>query len=343
MNDTTPPELARGYIEHLEYVNGYLFIKGWMFLPGESYDGIAIEINNVLSGNARLIERPDVQEAFPGIEVPLKSGFEFNSVMPEEMFTKWVTLDILGMNCGREIASFQTIFLRNFFSSLPEPPAELKFRVTNEKSSMFYWCGGAKIYGEFTKAIDKYQHAMSVKKLLDWGCGCGRVTSLFLKYSGIPEIYGSDIDREAIEWCTEHLRLGHFLCINPYPPTKYAENMFDTVIGCSVFTHLSRDVQYLWLEEIKRILKPNGYFFTSVHGPFATLFASSDVQEEAEKNGISDSSMDSNLDGVAPDGYYRGVYQSKTYTLQEWGKHFKMIDYIDRGMGNFQDLVIMQK
>ncbi len=94
---------------------------------------------------------------------------------------------------------------------------------------------------------------------------------------------------------------------------------------------------------MKRIIIPGGLFFASVHGDFAASFAPLHVQKEIMRKGISDSSSDPNLDGIAPEGYYRGVYQTKTYTLREWGKYFRIVDYIERGMGNFQDLVVMQK
>jgi SAM-dependent methyltransferase len=334
---------GRGYIEHLGYQDGYILIRGWMFLPNELFDRIILKINKVLFGEAKLIERQDVQRAFPFIPVPSKCGFEFNFPISEDIFRDWVDIDILGIHDGKEIAVFSTIYLLNFFSSLPVPTANLRERVTGEKELMFYWCGASKIYGEFLKAIVKYRDTTSIRNLLDWGCGCGRVTSLFLRYSNISEIYGCDIDKEAVKWCEEYLQPGHFSSIDPYPPTNFHDNMFDVVTGCSVLTHLKRELQLSWIEEIKRILRPGGYFFTSVHGEFATIFTGSDIQKEVIETGISDISTDSILDDIAPDGYYRGVYQTKAYTLKEWGKHLKVIDYIDRGMGNFQDLVIMQK
>jgi hypothetical protein len=119
--------------------------------------------------------------------------------------------------------------------------------------------------------------------------------------------------------------------------------MFDAIIGYSVFTHLESDLQHAWLKELKRITMPGGLLYVSVHGEFAASFAPSHVRDEMMKNGISDSSIDSNLDGIAPEGYYRGVYQEKTYTVKEWGKYFRILDYKERGMGNFQDLVVLKK
>jgi hypothetical protein len=52
---------------------------------------------------------------------------------------------------------------------------------------------------------------------------------------------------------------------------------------------------------------------------------------------------DHRLDGIAPDGYYRAVFQSQEYTLREWSGFFEILEYKERGAGNFQDLVVMKR
>lgn len=338
----TGPELGRGYIDFLDYKDGNLSIVGWMFVKDHLFDEFVVKVNCISYGQTRLIEREDVQNAFPFMPAALMSGFVYNSAVPEEVFGGWVDIDVYGIENGREIAKIGTIYRPDFHHSLPEPPSKLMHRVANVDASMTYWCRALSSYGEFTKAIRRCRAIASVEHLLDWGCGCGRVTSLFLKHSNIPNVSGCDIDREAVGWCNEHLQPALFSVINPYPPTQYQENMFDVVLGYSVFTHLVRDLQLDWLKEINRILAPGGFFFASVHGEFAASFAPH-VQRDMMRAGISDKSPDPNLDGVAPEGYYRGVFQTKAYTLLEWSRYFKIIDYVERGMGNFQDLVVMQK
>ena len=50
-----------------------------------------------------------------------------------------------------------------------------------------------------------------------------------MKYLEGVEVHGCDIDREAVEWCSQHLPRGRFTAIPPYPPTAYAESLFDVV------------------------------------------------------------------------------------------------------------------
>jgi SAM-dependent methyltransferase len=339
----TQPELGRGYIDYIEYNNSHLTIVGWMFVASSPFDVFRVKINKVSIEETNPVERRDVQEVFPSMPNALRSGFSFHTPVKKELFADWVTLEITGVSSGIETGRIITFYHPEFHSSLPEPPVNLMQRVANVNTPMIYWCRAVHSYSEFLRAIQSYSDLNSISCMLDWGCGCGRVTSLFLKHTNIPEIYGSDIDREAVEWCSEHLKPGQFSVINPFPPTHYSDNMFDIIIGYSVFTHLQRDIQLSWLQEMKRIIIPGGLFFASVHGDFATSFAPSHIEEEVKKNGLSDSSLDPNLNGIAPEGYYRGVYQTKEYTLREFGKYFRIVDYRERGMGNFQDLIIMQK
>jgi SAM-dependent methyltransferase len=339
----TQPELGRGYIDYLEYSNNHLTIAGWMFVQSNTFDMFRIKINNVAIADTTPAQRQDVQSAFPSMPNALRSGFSFHAPVKKELFADWVTLEIAGVSSGIETGRIITIYHPEFHSSLPEPPANLMQRVANVGNPVTYWCRALHSYSEFLRAIQTYSDINSISCMLDWGCGCGRVVSMFLKHLRIPEIHGCDIDRETVEWCSEHLKPGQFSVINPFPPTNYTDNMFDIIISYSVFTHLQRDVQLSWIKEMKRILMPGGLFFASVHGDFATSFTPPHIQEEVERNGISDSSLDPNLDGIAPEGYYRGVYQTRDYTVRELGKYFRVVDYRERVMGNFQDLVILQK
>jgi len=224
---------------------------------------------------------------------------------------------------------------------LPEPPVSLMQRVANVNSPMIYARRALHSYSEFLRAMKSFSDINLISCMLDWGCGCGWVVSLFMKNVRIHEVYGYDIDRETAEWCSRYQKPGHFSVINPFPPTHYPNNMFDIIISGSVLSYFQREVQLSWLQEMKRIIIPGGLFFASVHGDFAASFTP--PQEEVKKNGISDSAMDPNLDGIAPEGYYRSVYQTKCYTVRELGKYFRVVDYQERVMDNFQDLVILQK
>lgn len=109
--------------------------------------------------------------------------------------------------------------------------------------------------------------------MLDWGCGCGRVTAHFLADGRASKVDGVDIDGEATTWCAQAFPGGRFQQTGPYPPLPFPDSQFDLVIAYSVFTHLERDVQKTWLGEMRRVLSPGGLLLATVHGEFAALFS----------------------------------------------------------------------
>jgi len=47
--------------------------------------------------------------------------------------------------------------------------------------------------------------------------------------------------------------------------------------------------------------------------------------------------------GVDSRRYYRTVFQTRDYTLRVWSDWFEIVDYVERGIDGFQDLVTMRK
>jgi SAM-dependent methyltransferase len=193
--------------------------------------------------------------------------------------------------------------------------------------------------------------------MLDWGCGCGRVTAHFLADGRIGEVHGVDIDGEATAWCQVALPGGRFQQTGAYPPLPFPDGHFDLVVAYSVFTHLPLELQRSWLREMRRVLTPGGLLLATVHGEFAALFnfPIRDPQSLLERarlswgrrpvidGGIVDSIPDHALDGIAPDGYYRSVFQTRRLTIREWSRILDVVEFRDAGVGNFQDLVVLRK
>lgn len=334
-------ERARGYFEELSYASGELIVKGWILLPTAEFDSIRVLLDGELADSSAVTVREDVAEAFPGIPHARRSGFRFRLKRSAAAVNR-CRIDILGVCDGRLAGRMSTLFRADLTTAVPTPPADLMDRVSAVREPSFFKAGGLKSFGEFLAPISRHRPLRSVSRMLDWGCGCGRMTVHFLLERG-PEVYGCDIDSEAISWCAAHLTTGHFARIEPWPPTPYAAGTFDLVIGFSVFTHLARDVQRAWLGEMRRIIAPGGLFLASAHGSFAAAFAYPENCAEVLRDGIADDVRDSALDGIAPDGYYRGVYQTREYTVREWSNHFEILEYIERGIDNFQDLVVMRR
>jgi SAM-dependent methyltransferase len=349
MTDQSQKNLPNGAgrFDAVDYANGFLTVSGWMFLPNHRLDEFRLEINGApVAADASPGRYEAVQKKIPSLPEALMSGFRWRVSVPEEALAGWIDVVVYGRIRGGDVAQMSTKYRTDYQQCLPDTPVELRYRVTGSRASIVdYRLAGLQSFGKFSQSIDRYFGPGRPRHLLDWGCGCGRVTSMMLKYLGDMEIHGCDIDGEAVAWCSRNLTPGRFTASPPVPPTPYAADTFDVVTGCSVLTHLDRTLQFEWLKEMKRILAPGGLLLASVHGDFATMAFNNPayVQEEVRAAGISDRTQDHILKGIAPDGYYRGTYQSKEYTCREFACYFDVLEYIELGMGNLQDLVVMRR
>jgi len=93
---------------------------------------------------------------------------------------------------------------------LPWPPSRLRYRVHGASDRASFAAVGQRCVDAITTLLAEHGHPLaSAKRVLDFGCGCGRVAR-FLP-SGIGALVGSDIDAEAIAWNRHHLsELGTF-------------------------------------------------------------------------------------------------------------------------------------
>jgi SAM-dependent methyltransferase len=102
--------------------------------------------------------------------------------------------------------------------------------------------------------------------LLDWGCGTGRITRHLPKVFPNARVFGCDTHDRRMEWNRNHAMGIHFTKIEPLPPTPYANEFFELIIGFSVLTHIDADSQDAWLAELYRILKPGGILWLTTQG-----------------------------------------------------------------------------
>lgn len=145
-------------------------------------------------------------------------------------------------------------------------------------------------------------------KVLDVGCGTGRLSVPFTKYlSSKGEYHGFDIVKSGIDLCNEKISRKypnfHYLHANIYNKSynpqgiinpsgyhfPYEDEQFDFVFLTSVFTHmLSDDIRH-YLSEISRVLKKDGKCFI-------TYFLINDESKEIIKNGHSSQNIKFQID-----------------------------------------------
>jgi len=229
---------------------------------------------------------------------------------------------------------------------IPLPPAANRSRVHGSDNELSYLVQG---YSAFVKLELALQEQLGLqyknfRRILDWGCGSGRVA----RYFGLERVdfTGVDIDEDNIAWCSQRLGFGHFQKIPLHPPTQLPDSSFDLLIGVSIFTHLGEKVQFEWLGELQRISAKDAVLLMTIHGNNALCHVGrADTLALFERSdGFLDMGATDHLKGFVKDeGYYRTAYHSTDYIMKHWSKFFEILRILPGYIGNNQDLVIMRK
>lgn len=160
-------------------------------------------------------------------------------------------------------------WFRTHRSALPVPPADMRALIGGLEPAAFDAPPGKPVF----PTIDERQYA----SVLDFGCGCGRIArQLAVASTPMPDCYvGIDLHRGMIRWCNENLasRLPNYTFVhhdvfnaglNPDPSLPgvarfpVADDSVTLLVAWSVFTHLVQSQAEYYLDEVARVLSPEG-------------------------------------------------------------------------------------
>ena len=116
---------------------------------------------------------------------------------------------------------------------------------------------------------------LKAERLLDIGCGDGNFTMLMARSCGAKEVYGVDISEKGIEMAKRNGVKALRVDVDE-ENLPFNDNYFDVVTALEVIEHLFDPDHFL--EEVYRVLKPNGIFILStpnlaaIHNRIALLF-----------------------------------------------------------------------
>ncbi|HZO58948.1 MAG TPA: class I SAM-dependent methyltransferase [Solirubrobacterales bacterium] len=195
-------------------------------------------------------------------------------------------------------------------------------------------------------------------RVLDYGCGWGRITRFFLKDVSGQNLWGIDCNEDLIDFCRESNPWCRFALNDPLPPTDLAADHFDLVFSYSVFTHLREDVHLAWLDELRRVVRSGGLLVLTVRPRHFIPYCAGLTAETATQNA---------LVGLFPDpdqalgDYDRGrfVYVPyrvsgygewwgeacipRAYVEREWAtRGFEVLDFVEDPSRFKQNLVVLR-
>lgn len=230
---------------------------------------------------------------------------------------------------------------QRFLKQHPElkfPPSYVLYE-TYRMEYQSYFEDGKQTAKDIVALISKYI-PLENKAILDWGCGPARVVRHLPKLLPQSKIFGSDYNEAIIRWCNKNIPGVEFKRNQLEPPLEFGENFFDAVYAVSIFTHLSEENHFKWINEIDRVMKPEGIFLFTTQGNAFIKKLSTNEKEKFLKNELV-------VRGDVKEGYRTySAFQSESFVHSLLGNRWKVLMFTPGNLQNWgpeQDTWIVQK
>ena len=147
---------------------------------------------------------------------------------------------------------------------LPIPPKELW--VGYGPDAQQYISGGKRDVTDMVRILGEKGFSVGgAKRILEFGCGAGRMIRHLPDVAPIAQLWGVDLSAQHIRWCVDNLTPTiHFATTTLVPHLPFEDRFFDFIFCGSVFTHIE-DIQESWLLELGRVLRPSGKLYFTIH------------------------------------------------------------------------------
>ena len=224
-------------------------------------------------------------------------------------------------------------------SQLPIPPDSLVFSATATRDVEWFLRSGEDFARALRNALGEIGRPIaSFSRVLDFGCGSGRVTRQWATIKG-PAFFGCDYNPRSIAWDKENLEFARFSQNSLEPPLHYESRFFDLCYSVSVFTHLPAALQRPWIEELHRVLAPGGILVLTLsgRGDLGRLTA-------AEQSRFEDGQLIV-VDGSLAGTNMCGVYHPVEYVRRNWSDLFTLLHHYPSGAEGSpnQDLNVFER
>jgi SAM-dependent methyltransferase len=223
--------------------------------------------------------------------------------------------------------------------ALPLPPPRLVYSVAGHFDLVEYYESGRRHVGVLRRVLEANGFAPEhFRALLDFGCGSGRVIRHWRDLAR-TELHGSDYDQRHVAWCRRALPFAEFRLNGLAPPLPYGAGEFDFVYAISVFTHLTEELQLVWMNELDRVLAPGGALVLTTKGRSRLDSLDEEERERFERGEL-----------VVQSARYAGrnlcaAYHPERYVHEQLRNGLRVLDFVpaERGAAQTQDVILLQK
>ncbi|MEX0644721.1 MAG: class I SAM-dependent methyltransferase [Parvularculaceae bacterium] len=221
---------------------------------------------------------------------------------------------------------------------VPIPPLYLMALVAGHADWRGFLSSGEAHAAEFARhASESGLPFERAGRILDFGCGCGRVLRHLPKLTGAA-LYGVDYNPLLLRWCARNLK-GEFARNRLRPPLRFPDAHFDIIYLLSVFTHLRIETQRDWLEELWRVTRTGGLVLATFHDEeHASLPDLEEARASLKETGVfiyNDRAEGSN---------FIATFQAREFSRRLFAERFEVLRIVpssESGLG--QALAVLRK
>jgi SAM-dependent methyltransferase len=153
--------------------------------------------------------------------------------------------------------------LNRVLPSMPADDTQRKWVGDSGRSLMVRSCNLARLFDLISMRLTG--KSLSGKRILDYGCGWGRLTRLMNFYSPAERVIGLDPMQSSLEHCMENGLKNPLELIDTRPETLPLELCsIDFAFSFSVFTHTPKEVTEKVFETLHQYMSPNSVFVATI-------------------------------------------------------------------------------
>ncbi len=227
------------------------------------------------------------------------------------------------------------------------PGRDLRERVHGSPSVSSFLSAGKRCGLDLLQAVDKVGLVAGKRcdanlEVLDFGCGSGRTLLWLRSLRPTWTLWGCDIDADAIAWCRTHVDGDRHRVNGPLPPLPFEANRFDLIYAVSVLTHLDEARGLAWLEELRRVVRPDGIVLLSLHGPSTWRHLDEGgVAREISEHGFAFRPVAA-WNRWFPE-WYGNAFHTREYVAARFTCGFDLVEHLDRGLAGHHDLIVLRR
>jgi ubiquinone/menaquinone biosynthesis C-methylase UbiE len=220
-------------------------------------------------------------------------------------------------------------------SQLPTPPQD--FRNGYGTTDEFLDSGKLNVatMKRILEASDFY--IKEGNRILDFGCAVGRMIRWLDDIAEQSEVWGVDVTAEHIIWCQQHLSPPfYFSTVTTAPRLPFEDGYFDLIYAGSVFTHIA-DLADAWFLELKRIVRPGGRLYITVHDKHTIDLVLNHHKPSAFKDTLLPYYKKENLGELDFDMFT--INRGRLTVQKPMTQVFHNVDYLRRHWGRIMNIV----